>query len=142
MGKEIITNITVNAPPSVVWRVLTDFNSWKDWNTFIVKMQGKPEEGETLTATFNNGFVISPRLVVVEPDKRVIWKGKLACGGLFDGEHRFILTPTEDGTRTTLEHAEKFSGLLIVLSASLLKDTEQNFVTMNQLLNTRCEQVL
>jgi len=138
MGKSIETRVTINAPASRVWQVLTALDKYKEWNPFIVGVEGKLQEGESLNVTFNNGFKISPRLVKVETDKELKWQGKLACGGLFDGEHRFVLR--EVNGQTELEHGENFSGLLIPFMSGLLKETEENFKKMNEGLKKRCEE--
>jgi uncharacterized protein YndB with AHSA1/START domain len=38
--KEIITGIEINAPPSHVWQILTDFEKYPTWNPFIKRISG------------------------------------------------------------------------------------------------------
>jgi uncharacterized protein YndB with AHSA1/START domain len=40
MEKEIITEIEIDASPSQVWQVLTDFEKYPTWNPFIKKISG------------------------------------------------------------------------------------------------------
>jgi hypothetical protein len=137
MGKELITKCIIDAPPSKVWQVLMDFPSYKDWNTFLVKIEGTPKVGEQLEIHFYNGMVFKPKVLVSDEAKEFRWLGKLGCGYLFDGEHRFILTPLENGTKTELEHAEYFTGMLVTLLPSLLKETQANFEKMNKGISER-----
>jgi len=67
------------------------------------------------------------------------WLGKLGFGGLFDGEHRFVFINNQDGT-TTIQHSEKFTGLLIPLFKNKLQtETKANFEKMNEALKKRVE---
>jgi hypothetical protein len=38
--KEIYSEIEVNAPASVVWDILTDFDNYVQWNPFIKEISG------------------------------------------------------------------------------------------------------
>ena len=44
--KEIVREIEINAPPSRVWQVLTDFEKYPTWNPFIKKITGIPAKNE------------------------------------------------------------------------------------------------
>jgi uncharacterized protein YndB with AHSA1/START domain len=48
MEKEIVTEIEINAPPSRVWQILTDFEKYPTWNPFIKKISGIPAINEKL----------------------------------------------------------------------------------------------
>jgi uncharacterized protein YndB with AHSA1/START domain len=43
MSRELQTEIDIAAPAERVWRILTDFDAYPDWNPFIRKIQGRPE---------------------------------------------------------------------------------------------------
>ncbi len=36
--KQIRSEIIINAPPQAVWRIITDFDSYPEWNTFTPRM--------------------------------------------------------------------------------------------------------
>jgi hypothetical protein len=139
MGKEIKTSIDINASPEKVWAILIDFANYSTWNPFLKEIKGDPAVGNTIDVKFSNGWVISPKLVAVDERKQLRWKGKLFCGGIFDGEHHFILTEIEGG-KTRFDQGESFSGILIPFTSSLLLETEQNFKNMNEAIKTRAEQ--
>jgi uncharacterized protein YndB with AHSA1/START domain len=46
--KEIVTEIEINAPPSRVWEILTDFEKYPTWNPFIKKISGEAVRNEKL----------------------------------------------------------------------------------------------
>lgn len=48
MEKEIVTEIEINASPSRVWQVLTDFEKYPTWNLFIKKISGIATRNEKL----------------------------------------------------------------------------------------------
>jgi hypothetical protein len=140
MGKHAIdTSITIDAPPSRVWEVLSNVKEYSKWNPFLTAIDGELAQGEYVKVTFSNGFKISPMLVAVDKDKELRWKGKLLCGGLFDGEHYFRLVSEEDGRKTRFEQGENFSGILIGVTGSLLKETKLNFIKMNEAIKKRSE---
>ena len=47
----IVTEVEIDATPSQVWSLLGNPESYRDWNPFIVSMEGELAEGATLTNT-------------------------------------------------------------------------------------------
>lgn len=136
--KEIITQITINASPEKVWRVLIDFGSYPLWNPFLKRVEGSVYIGSRIKITLPE-MSFSPKVTSFEVNTRFSWLGHFLMKGLFDGEHRFVLTENIDGT-TTLEHAERFSGMLLPLLSKELINTEKGFVEMNEALKKRVEE--
>ena len=138
----IQTEILIQAPPSKVWETLVDFEAFQEWNPFIQSIRGSLDVGEKLHISIkipgSSSMKFTPIIQMVSPDSRLIWKGKLLMKGLFDGEHRFILEPTDEGTQ--LLHEESFSGLLIpFFPKSFFEKTKQGFEAMNLALKKRVE---
>jgi hypothetical protein len=121
----IATAVEIDAPAARVWEVLVDLPAYQEWNPFIVEAAGKVAVGETLSLRMalpgRDPVGIEPRLLVVEPERELRWKGQLFLPGLFDGEHAFLLTPL-DGGRTRLDHTERFAGALLPLARALIYD--------------------
>jgi hypothetical protein len=146
MGQErrIETAVHLDARANEVWAVLTDFPAYGEWNPFITRISGLLAEDERLEAVFMqaNGkpMTFRPRVLRVSPARQIRWLGKLGPGGLFDGEHYFVLEPQTDGT-TVLTHGERFTGVLVPLMGSLIADTEQGFASMNQALEARLKTI-
>ncbi len=110
--KELRTEIIINATPDQVWKVLTEFTSYGEWNSFMV-VEGKLAVGERLKNTMVlNGKtqVFKPIIQKVEENKTFEWLGSLPLG-VFKGRHYFMLEELGNN-RTKLIHGEKFSGLL------------------------------
>lgn len=43
--KEIKTEIDISSTPENVWRILTDFSKYLEWNPFIDQISGELKEG-------------------------------------------------------------------------------------------------
>lgn len=140
--QEIRTSIEIDAPTEGVWNVLSDFDSYPDWNPFVRSIAGTLAEGEKLEvhlgASGKKAMRIAPVITAVTTGEEFAWLGHLGVKGIFDGQHHFQLTRTERGTR--LDHFEEFSGALspIVLAAMRTSIT-RGFEEMNQALKGRVE---
>ena len=109
----IVVEQTYNAPPSVVWKAITDKDQMRQW-FFEQITEFKPEPGfETEFNVHNEGrdFLHLWNITEVVPEQRI------ACGwryGGFAGDSTVVweLSETADGTRLTLTHtgSETFSG--------------------------------
>lgn len=141
--KEIQTSILIQAPSSRVWQVLTDFEAMPAWNPFIKKITGDRHEGGRLIVTLQppggSGMTFKPRILAFTPGREFRWKGQLILPGIFDGEHYFIIEETNAGACRFI-HGERFTGILVGLLGSMLKNTEKGFQMMNEALKARCEQ--
>jgi len=142
MSTAINTTIDINASPRAVWDVLTDFSAYGDWNPFMDRAEGTAEVGARLVIHMSpnggRGMTFKPTVLAATPGQELRWLGKLGVGGLFDGEHSFVLTPNADGT-THLTHGERFSGILVTLMSGTLKNTHAGFEAFNHALKQRVE---
>ena len=137
------TQIDINASAERVWSILMDFHSYARWNPFIRSIEGTPKVGESLNVYIqppgSNSMRFHPTVLTVEARHEFRWKGKLVMGGIFDGEHYFILEP-KSGTQLTFRQGEAFSGLLVpVFRRSLDGATKQGFTAMNEALKREAE---
>jgi hypothetical protein len=140
---KIVTVVEIDAPPTRVWNVLVDLPAYREWNPFIVEASGKVAAGEKLSLRMalpgREPMSIEPRLLVVEPEHELRWKGRLLLPGLFDGEHAFVLTPLPNG-RTRLDHSERFAGALLPIARRMIYDaTVQSFHALNAALAERAD---
>lgn len=141
--KELRTSIEIDATPERVWDVLMDFESYPEWNPFITSLTGVVEPGGRIAADLEppegKAMTIKPTVLRVEPTRELRWLGRLGLPRIFDGEHIFELTPTDDGG-THLVHREEFRGVLVSpLLAWVGKPTRAGFVAMNEALKVRAE---
>ncbi len=137
------SSIIINATPSEVWQVLTDFASYPSWNPFIKQLTGEVAVGETIQVTLHppggSPMTFKPKVLAFDALREFRWLGKLWVKRLFDGEHRFLLQDNGDGT-TTFHHSEQFSGILVPLLQKMLDTkTRAGFEQMNEALKNRVE---
>ena len=139
----LTTSIDIDAPRETVFQVLTDFDSYHEWNDYT-RIDGEPVAGETLTVSPGPkaGRVPTFKPTVLQADDGELrWLGHLFVRGLFDGEHRFVVEDMGEG-RSRLTQSETFSGVLVGLVNRLLGDsTRRNFELVNVALKTRAEAV-
>ena len=138
----LVTQIDIAAPPDHVWAVVGNPQSYAVWNPFIVSMQGRLEEGQTLVNTLQqaNGkrMRFTPTVTRVEAGRELRWLGRLWLPGLFDGEHYVVLRASADGASTQVTHGENFSGVL--LWALDVERFHPDFERMNRALKIAVEQ--
>lgn len=138
MAFQITTAIDFDATPDKIWDTLTDFANYPLWSDFIQNIEGSPVVGNTLKVTLP-GMTFKPRVLTSEPEKHFSWLGHLLFKGLFDGEHRFILSALPTGG-TRLEHTEEFSGILAGLFRRKLDTSvRDNFIMFNIALKKAVE---
>jgi hypothetical protein len=143
--REIETSIVINAPPSRVWQVLTNFSGFRAWNPFIRSASGPVKEGARLSVEIKppgkRGMRFRPTVLAVRPEEELRWQGSLLIPGLFNGEHYFLLRP-EASASTRFVHGEKFSGFLVRPFArrGMLEATREGFEAMNIALKERAEE--
>jgi hypothetical protein len=129
----IAATTTVPQPPEKVWALLTDFPSYPGWNRFITKASGNLVAGDKITIEVHpkSGGVyhVTSKLLVVKPNEELRWIGKLGAGGLFDGEHFWLLKPTPSGG-TEFTHGETYHGILV--GAVGPQKFKQDFEEMNR----------
>lgn len=139
---EISTTIDIDASPEVVWQVLTDFDSYDEWNPFM-RIVGRPNEGAHVVVELRppnrRATTFRPELLTVAKPRELRWLGHLWTVGIFDGEHAFRIEELEDDT-SRFRHSEQFTGVLAGLILRLgREDFEAGFEEMNAALKERAE---
>jgi hypothetical protein len=141
--KSLYTEVEINARTEVVWKILTDFSAYPEWNPFIISFGTAPQPGRqfsvTMQPTGKKPMTFKPICLSLIQEEEFSWLGHLFFRGLFDGEHIFELKKI-DKNRTRLVQRENFSGILVPLLWRLLdKATRSSFEQMNHQLKMRAE---
>ncbi len=141
--KELATEIEIQAPAERIWRLLTDFASFPQWNPFIRRASGEPTVGARLKVYIQpsgaSGMTFRPIVLKSEPGRELRWLGRFLIPGLFDGEHIFVIEPLE-ANRVRFVQREVFTGLLVpFLTHGLDTDTRRGFEEMNRSLKAQAE---
>lgn len=140
--REIKTEIEIYASAVRVWRVLSDFDSFPEWNPFVIKVEGKPIKGEILKIEVqlpdSMKLKFTPEILVAEPNKELRWVGNMPLG-MFRGEHYYKIEPLGEN-KSRFIHGEYFSGWFVpVIFAMVGKQTERGYHLMNQAIKDRAE---
>jgi hypothetical protein len=139
---EIRSEVEIAAPAAAVWRILTDFPHYQEWNPFITEIVSDGVEGHQLELQLSlpegRDYKLRPRLLRYEAERELRWRGHLLFAGLFDGEHFFKLLEVGP-ERTRFTQGENFSGVLLRFSGQTITRVQRGFVYMNQALKRRVE---
>lgn len=140
---EVKTEIKINATPETVWKHLTAFEKYSEWNPGLsveipmqvgaggrikVRAQGLPPFGSPI------------KMEKVTHARDLAWRGSLpGLSFVMWGFHWFHLEKNDDGT--LLRHGEQFGGFLATLLWPLLGSRlERAYQQMNEALKKRCQQ--
>ncbi len=141
--KQLSSEILINSSPESVWAIITDFPSYPNWNPFIRMVTGEIKVGSKLKIFIQppggRGITFKPVLQKVEANRELRWLGRLYLPWLFDGEHSLIIEPSR-GKYVKFIQREKFTGLLVPFTRSLLGGTIRGFEEMNVALKQKAEQ--
>ncbi len=145
---ELASEIEIAASAATVWRILTDFEHYTEWNPFIRQAQGgEARLGAGLDVTIHppdgKPTLFGATLTRVVPQRELRWLGHFILPGLVDGEHIFLIEPlTEPGSgspRVRFVQKEVFKGVLVRFMGTMLARTQRGFEQMNAALKARAE---
>jgi hypothetical protein len=142
--KEIRTEIDIKASPDKAWGVLTNFNSFSQWNPSIRQINGAPKVGTKIKIHLHTSSgkirIYQPTVTKVEPNRELRWYGKSFIPGMFNGERIFVIEPLGPNN-IRFVHMEIFTGFGVSLVGDRLdKDLHQSFVKMNDAFKVKVEQ--
>lgn len=141
--KEVRSEIEINSHPDSVWKILTDFAGYDQWNPFIKKIVGLPREGSKIDIYIKTpsgkNRKYSPRITKVEEGRELRWFGKSSLPGFLDAEHIFTIEELQPQLVRFIQR-EVFDGFLTRLfGKGLDTDVRQGFKDMNDALKKRAE---
>jgi hypothetical protein len=136
--KTVSATTQIDATPLTVWEVLTDLSRYPEWNPLFREASGEIAVGSRITLRAvqpANGrlMTVKAKIVAADPGAELRWASALP--GLMSGEHSFVLTPLDGGTR--LAQTEIYGGLLAATVS--IPRTETIFQAMNDALKERAE---
>ena len=138
--KTMSATIQIDTPPMTVWAILTDLDSYPDWNPLFREASGQIAVGSRITLRSvhpANGrlMTVKPKITAADPGAELRWASSLP--GIISGEHSF--TPTEAAGGTRLVQTETFRGLLVPFSAKTFARSEVSFRGLNEAIKKRAE---
>ena len=141
--KTIETQIKANSTPEKIWKILINFEEYKLWNPFMIKVVGDAKLGSKIMVKIQTvrgkQRTYYPTITRLEINKELRWKGKSFLPGIFDGERIFIIEKSTDN-KVSFIHKEIFTGLGVKLVGDKLdEDLRESFDKMNIALKTKAE---
>lgn len=76
MKKKIETSVRINASRETIWQVLTNFEKYPEWNSFIKSVSGNVEEGNQINVVLQ-GMKFKPQVLKFDKNTEFKWLGSL-----------------------------------------------------------------
>lgn len=112
-------SLRIEAPPSRVWKLLTDVPSWPSWGDSIRDVRVPHGIGVDQEFSWRTqGSKISSRIAVLAPEQEMTWTG-VCSGGMARAVHRHRLREADGGTVVSAE--ESIAGFLLPLFYNSVK---------------------
>ena len=139
------TEFEIGASDERVWAVLTDFESYPDWNPSLPSISGELREGGTVSLTLGMPGRPNPkvkaRIQEVTPNRRLTWHGNVGSDRVFAGDREFGIEPLGDD-RVRFTHIEDITGLLApIFELSMGSSVQHSHDDFNESLRRRSEEV-
>ncbi|RYZ01569.1 MAG: SRPBCC domain-containing protein [Myxococcales bacterium] len=139
---ELRSEVEIDAPRSHVYRVLTDFAHYEEWNPYFTRVAGELVVGSTLQLELSlpegSAYELAAEVTRVAPDEALRWVGRFWSSALLQLEQSFALTEPRAGVTRVLQ-GQDFSGFLLRFAGKGLTQAARGAVYMNQALKKRAE---
>lgn len=141
-GVKIEHRVGIQAPSDVIWDLVHDLASWKDWNPLYVEAAGEVRIGSTLNLTMvlpgDEPTVIHPTVLEWVPREQLHWRLKM-MGGLISTT-RYIEIEQIETASCIVANGEIFGGFLGPNIAKRLgRKVWRGFEAMDEALKTAAE---
>ena len=143
--KELTTEIQINSRPEILWKVITDFKNYYQWNPILQKIKGEPLIGNQLEVHLRTlggkNRIYRPKVIKITPDHELRWKGTFFLSQIFSGERIFLIQKLSENT-VNFVNKEIFSGIGVRFTPKKMEDDiVASFKKMNEALKKTIEQI-
>lgn len=133
LTRMVESEIIVKSSLDKAWKVLTNFQNWKNWNSFIPRVVGvvKPRNKIAIDV-FTPGSkpsTFKPTVYSVQTNKQISWGGNAWYAG-FKGVHDFYLKKIDD-EKIKFTQVEIFKGPVVVFMKKMLPQIALGYFNMN-----------
>ena len=138
------TTFPIGASAAGVWKVLTDFERYSEWNPSLPSISGELRPGATVALTLGMPGRPSPRVKAklgdVSVERRLTWHGNAGADWLFAGDREFVIDEQADAT-VLLTHVEDVHGALFPIFRALMgRAIQRSHDAFNAALKARAEE--
>ena len=138
-NKSVHSEITIEASTENVWEVLTDLNSYPEWNPVMQRIEGEFTEGGMMKYKFtqNDGVSseIAANIIQIIPGKLLNQAGGMKF--ILTYNHTYQLDQIGNSTKVTIH--EDYKGIGVNFWNP--KKVEEAYETLNQALKERVEKL-
>jgi hypothetical protein len=114
-AKTLSREIVISAPKARVWKELTDFDAYEQWNPYITRARGEARPGSTVELRIvppgEEAVDASAEILIVRDKRKLEWQRRRYLPGVLDLESTFRLFPTGNG-RVRVVYEGRYEGLL------------------------------
>ncbi len=141
---QVESSLEIEAPPEVVFEVLTVMRDWPAWSTMLVGVDRGPiAPGSKLSLglrTPQASYDFAATVTELRRAEAFEWLSRTGIPGVFDGRHRFEIAAVSPG-RSRLRNVEFYSGLLapVLRRTASMKAAPAGFHKMNLDIAARAE---
>jgi hypothetical protein len=142
--RTIEEEIEINASTDKVWNIVSDFASFPQWNTFVVKVElpnangikvGEPTSIEVALKAGDKPTTYQNTITKVEPNRELVWEGGFGLGVILGMKVQHFQVLTEGSKPGTCHYrqGEVFTGSLVPAAAmtSTFDDLKAAYARMN-----------
>ncbi len=135
------TSIDIQATPEAAWNMLTDFQTYDDWNPMLQNVRTQPRVGSPVRFELLMGdgkrMKFKAKMTRVDAPVELNWTGGSPL--IITGKHYFRIEKLGEN-QIRLHHGEYFKGLLFPLMAKTIQNSKPLYESMNQALKNQLEQ--
>lgn len=145
-SQEIRTQILIDASPSRVWCVLTDFPRYPEWNPFILEVKGVVRQDAVVPYRFEfpRGIRLWANAAILRfaQEQELRWAAHFLSPSVFNGEHYFVIA-RRSGSQCLFQHGEVFTGVMLPIAWPIIRaHGQQIYGSLNEALKRRAESPL
>jgi hypothetical protein len=141
-GLRIEHRVGIQAPAEVIWEVISDLESWSQWNTLYPKASGQIRIGAVLELTLalpgQAEQQIRPTVLEWVPNDQLHWRLTM-LGGLVKTTRYFEIESLAEAS-CIVSNGELFAGLMGPrIGKRMARNIYRAFVSMDEALKARAE---
>lgn len=119
-SRETSVSVNIAADAAIIWALLTNAADFPRWNSTVISISGKIQNGETieLKSTLDEKRTFKLKIKEFVPNQRLVWGDPM-------GSRVYSLEKAEKGTQFTM--SEKIGGPLFPLFAGMIPSFDESF---------------
>lgn len=119
-SRETSVSVNIEADAAIIWALLTNAADFPRWNSTVISISGKIQNGETieLKSTLDEKRTFKLKIKEFVPNQRLVWGDPM-------GSRIYSLEKAGKGTQFTM--SEKIGGPLFPLFAAMIPSFDESF---------------